>query len=106
MELQNGATSIEINIKLQQKLKIEWLYDLAIIFLDVYLRELKAGSPIDISTHIHSNAILEDRKRPNVHWRMKIETKCDTHKWNIMQPYERKKACHILQHVWNMKTLC
>ena len=54
---------MENSMKFPQKLKMELPYDLAVLFLGIYPKELKAGSQRDFYTHMFIAALFTIAKR-------------------------------------------
>ena len=86
---------------------IDLLFDPAIPPLNMYLKELKAGTQTDIYTSVFLAAlftIAKGWKQPMVHQWINAWTDCDgCTQWNITQPSKGRKFWHML-HVWTLKT--
>ena len=92
------------------KLKVKLPYDPAIHFLGIYLKELKTGSQRDICIYVFTAALFTIAKRwkqpkgpPTDEWINKMCYMCTIkYYWSLKE----KEICHILQHGWNLRTLC
>ena len=86
----------------------ELSYDLAIPLLDVYPKELKAGSQRSLHTYSfssqHYSRYWRDRSSPNVHRWTNNQTTLFTMKY--YSAFKKKRILLMLQHGWTFRTLC
>ena len=106
----DGTATVENNMAVPKKLKIELPNDPAIPFLSINPNELQERSRRDIRTSKFIVAwftitkIYKQSKCPlKDEWINKIWPKHI--QWNIIQPLKRKTFWHMLQYGWNSRTL-
>ena len=97
--------------RLFKKFKIDLPYDPAIPLLGIYPKEIKTGWWRYICTPLFTAAlftIAKIWKQPKYlsvdEWIKKMW--CIYIQQNIIQPWERRTACHLWQHERTLRTLC
>jgi len=92
-------------------LELELPYDPAIALLGIYPKDTNVGirrgmcTPMFIAAMSTIAELWKEPRCPSTdEWIKKMW--CVYIQWNIMQPSEGMRSCHLQRHGWNWRVLC